>query len=270
MLKDRKSTKIILLIIVIVLMLIPGFRIFHLRGGLMRESRLTTVSMHYVNLGALHIKTTSGNIYIESDEDITGVTLNATNASSNDGNTSNIILSTVSDDIHITVGSNYPVSEIRAENVSGNIMVDGVLLDVLDLSTLSGNIEVYNATVNEDLTLASTSGSIDVNGTTSEKLYTSVKSGDLCIDGAEADSLVLTSISGDMEIINTEAGEVRLTSTSGNTVFHALDDYYLNYSSVSGSVDTEDGIYKGSGLIGNPEASQKILYKSTSGNIEII
>ena len=270
MLKDRKSTKIILLVLVIVLMLIPGFRIFHLRGGLMRESRLTTVSSHYVDLGALHIKTTSGNIYIDHDDNATGISLEATNASASDGNTSNIILSTVSDDIHIKVGSDHSVKEIRAENVSGDIHVNGAMLDVLDLSTISGNIIVENAIVSEDLTIASTSGDIDVRGTESEKLYTSVKSGDLKIEGATADRLVLTSISGDMEIMNTAADEVRLTSTSGDTVFDAASTYSLEYSSVSGSVDTGSGNYKGSGLIGNPDATQKILFKSTSGNLDFI
>ena len=270
MLKDRKSTKIILLVLVIVLMLIPGFRIFHLRGGLMRESRLTTISRQYESLGALHIKTTSGNIYIDHVESANGISLEATNASANDGNTSNIILSTVSDDIHIRIGKDYSVKEIRAENVSGDIYVDGAMLDILDLSTVSGNIIVENAVVSEDLTLASTSGDIDVRGTESEKLYTSVKSGDLKIDGATADRLVLTSISGDMEILNTTAEEVRLTSTSGDTVFEAAPSYYLEYSSVSGAVDTESGRYSGNGLIGNPEAEQKILFKSTSGNLDIL
>ena len=270
MLKDRKSTKIILLVLVIVLMLIPGFRIFHLRGGLMRESRLTTISRHYASLGALHIKTTSGDIYIDCDDENTGVTLNATNASANDGNTSNIILSTVSDDIHVTVGKDHAINEIRAENISGNIFVDGAVLDILDLSTVSGNITVHDAIVDEDLTLSSTSGDMEITGTTSEKLYTSVKSGDLLVDGAATDKLELTSISGDMKVIDTAAEDVRLTTTSGNTIFDADDTYYLDYTSVSGTIDTGNEEYRGTGVMGNPEAEQKILFKTTSGNLEIL
>ena len=269
MLKDRKSTKIILLVLVIVLMLIPGFRIFHLRGGLMRESRLTTVSKHYTNLGALHIETKSGNIYIDYNDEMTGVSIEATNASANDGNTSNIILSTIADDIYIKLGKDA-VEEIRAESVSGSIYVNDAKLDILDLTTVSGDIEISATEIEKDLTLSSTSGSIDVNGTSSNKLYASVKSGDLDITDSNADNLILTAISGDMDIMDTDAEEVRLNTTSGSITFDSRDEYYLEYSSVSGAVETERGKYKGNGILGNEDSTQKILFKSTSGNLEIL
>ena len=270
MLKDRKSTKIILLMIVIVLMFVPGFRIFHMRGGLMRDKNLDCIDLHYENIGMLHAEAVSGDIEIIYDETMDGIHIEAEHGSSNiGGSNNNLTIKTVSDDIRITFGPES-IDEIRASSVSGEITARGTTLDTLDLSTTSGSIDVNGGKIESALSLSSTSGSMDIYGIDTENLYASVKSGSLEINSIDADNMTLTTISGGIDVMDSKSEDVRITSTSGSTKLMAMDEYVIEYSTTTGKITAGGKTLKGNGIFGTDLSPMKINFRSTSGNLEII
>jgi DUF4097 and DUF4098 domain-containing protein YvlB len=131
---------------------------------------------------------------------------------------------------------------VRAENVSGDITTAST--PKLELAkTVSGDVDLTDARAESDLAIGSMSGNVHVKGLTARGLDLTSVSGDVTLTNASCDRMGMKSVSGSLEFtgtlsksgrydVNSHSGTIRLR-LAGSTGFE------LNATTFSGSVRSE-------------------------------
>jgi DUF4097 and DUF4098 domain-containing protein YvlB len=131
---------------------------------------------------------------------------------------------------------------VRAQTISGNVVASNAPR-VEYARTVSGDVELTGVSMDSDMTAQSISGSVHANGLKARGLDVSTVSGDVSLRDASCERLNARSISGGIDYngsltkngrydISSHSGSVRITLASGT-------GFELNTTSFSGSVRSE-------------------------------
>ena len=175
--------------------------------------------------------------------------------------------------------------DINVSTVSGNIEIDGINREKSTLlATTSGDIELSSITSNGNMSLTSISGNIDFERVNIVGDFrSSTTSGDLEIDSCDiSGSFGFSAISGEVDLHRVSiGGDVSFNTTSGNIDFERLACENFRAESIggdiSGTIIGDPGDYRSaadsiSGDINVPNYSdgKKLIdVNTTSGNINI-
>lgn len=142
--------------------------------------------------------------------------------------------------------------------VSGSIQVaSGIEASVVNLSTTSGDIECF-ATVTDSLAASSTSGCVELDSIGRCEVSISTTSGDIFLARAHLESLSAGTSSGEIELESiTIGGHMDLSSISGDIELENVDASSARISTTSGEVE---------GAILTPK---RFLTETTSGEIRV-
>jgi DUF4097 and DUF4098 domain-containing protein YvlB len=131
---------------------------------------------------------------------------------------------------------------VRAESVSGNVTT--AKTPHLELAkSVSGSIDLTDATTDADLTANTVSGDITARGLKARTLQVGTVSGDIVLGDVACDRLTAKSVSGGIEYsgtlaksgryeMNSHSGNLRLTLTTGT-------GFELNATTFSGSIRSD-------------------------------
>lgn len=185
------------------------------------------------------------------------------------------------------------LESVEISTTSGDISLDGFSLLSLSLSTVSGEIAVSNLAA-DAVTLSTTSGDItaeNVGGL--QTMAVSTVSGALALTGCDAGELSLSSTSGNMTFGGSAKSVVssavsaqtafrfsalpktaELGSVSGDISLSAEDSgepsgFLLEFSSVSGAMDTSLPLQKEGNRYTAGNGSAEIRVTTTSGNFRL-
>ncbi len=111
--------------------------------------------------------------------------------------------------------------------------------DALSVETVSGDIEMPDGGVFEDLEMTTVSGDVALSGTEDGDVTVETVSGDVQIRDGSLESLSLNTASGDQTVTSVLAdGRMELSTVSGGISLLASDAESLEISSISGDVYT--------------------------------
>ena len=146
-----------------------------------------------------------------------------------------------------------PADSVRIASTSGSVRMDGVSAGVLEVRSTSGSVSGRNLSFTSG-TLGSTSGSINISDVDWNDINVQTTSGGIRITGAEI-----------------RQGSTRLQVTSGNInleVNGRRDDFTYSFTSVSGSVRVNGERLRGRTGTGGG-GGHPITMNVTSGNIRL-
>ncbi|MFA6844357.1 MAG: DUF4097 family beta strand repeat-containing protein [Sphaerochaetaceae bacterium] len=249
MLHDSKANKIFLLVLVVVLALGAAAKPLQkkIHGNQMKNISLTTGKN-------LTINTTVDDISVMVDNSISEMQVSykgtGTLSVLDNGNTTEISVSITSHffnfggkgRVMITIPA-IQLGKVEVTTVSGDIdLMQDFSAQKIKLHSISGDIDFINLTSKEDVSLSSTSGQIEGEGIDcSSKVEASTISGKIELDLIHASDIYLHTTSSEIQgTVQMEKGEVKATSTSGEIEIDLLQDtpdYRLNAHSTSGSIE---------------------------------
>ena len=131
---------------------------------------------------------------------------------------------------------------VRVDSVSGNVAaINAPHLE--HARTVSGNVDLTNISTDGDVSVSSVSGNVRADGIKGRELEVSTVSGDISMREASCDRMNAHSVSGGIEYAGTLAknGRYEVNSHSGRVRFTLSGDigFELNATSFSGSVRSE-------------------------------
>ncbi len=175
--------------------------------------------------------------------------------------------------------------ELVIKTISGDITInDDLNLEQLQITSTSGDMEIYNIKVNNDFKIRTISGSITTGNIEASNVNIETTSGDMEIYGIVADSDI-HSVSGRVDLglmtgsldLGTTSGDIRInnydvkkdsnvTSISGEVEISFIPNTNceLQTSSISGDISLPNG----SNHIGNTPFN-KLTIRTTSGDITL-
>ena len=128
---------------------------------------------------------------------------------------------------------------LRISTISGDVSVEPVKLERLQISTASGDIDAAAADVQSEMRLVTAGGDVDIDGALAQQLHVSSVGGDV----SASDCLVrewvrLNTTSGDIHLSYPEADKMEIDTTSGSVTGHISPEYHVHVDTVSGDVST--------------------------------
>lgn len=131
--------------------------------------------------------------------------------------------------------------------------------DALNLSVVSGDVNIPNNFTFETAIINSVSGDVKMNANCKVKLEINTVSGEIDVSGVTAQEIKMNSVSGDIEIENSDASVIDIESTSGDVdcAFNTGKSFLVD--TVSGDVRVPQSDANG--------GTCKV--ETTSGDIEI-
>lgn len=172
---------------------------------------------------------------------------------------------------------------VELSSASGSTEIADSHLQMIDIASASGNVQLSNLKVEDAVSVAVTSGDTVMTGVNAHALELSGTSGDFRLDGCTTESFSAELISGDVIGTGLETQDLyafttsgrldlagafhnnsELCSTSGTILFHST----LPESSYSCSVKTVSGTIKSAQAVHNPDAPNHLEISTTSGNAE--
>jgi DUF4097 and DUF4098 domain-containing protein YvlB len=160
----------------------------------------------------IEVSERAGNVEIRTEQPRRRMVATAVDYSVSLPSGANVVVHTVSGDVHV---SNI-AGELRAESVSGNVTASAVRR-VREVRSVSGTIDVSDAE-SEELSLHTLNGDVLVRNLKGRAFELQTVSGDVRLSGVDMDRSTLESMSGDLEYAGrlTRSGRYELRSHSGN------------------------------------------------------
>jgi len=169
-------------------------------------------------------------------------------------------------DIKVTSGDVLLTSSVKnklkVDANSGSVCLKDIDCKQMFAFATSGDIEINQAKVLNDITLESTSGDITLNYIfPCKNMSTSLTSGDFYADNVVAsDSFKVKTTSGDTELVDSDSESIDLESTSGDIDVALLSKKIIVTDTASGNVDVDPLAYDDTG---------KLSASTTSGDIKV-
>ena len=189
------------------------------------------------------------------------------------------------------------LDSLDVSNVSGDVLVDDIRANEVNLKTTSGDITTsgnmgdlhtsstsgavsVSGTFDGDVKASCTSGEIKLNNITAKDVNLSVTSGDIKINNANLSSVETDTMSGDIELEKLICtGDIDADTTSGDVEFDSVNAENYTVNTTSGKVDAEilePKIYNVSTVSGNTNVPKNISSsegyfnaETVSGNIKV-
>jgi DUF4097 and DUF4098 domain-containing protein YvlB len=154
---------------------------------------------------------------------------------------------------------------------SGNLDIKDLIFNNLYIILTSGNADINNVTVNNNLDFDAVSGGLNANNIKVLALGRfGITSGNIKIESSEILKISADSTSGNIKLDEIKTSEIKAMSTSGNIdviVEGTSVDYKTDLDVTSGSI-----YYLGNKVsknVFNREKSKEITLYATSGNIKL-
>ncbi|MFA5471886.1 MAG: DUF4097 family beta strand repeat-containing protein [Acholeplasmataceae bacterium] len=163
-------------------------------------------------------------------------------------------------DVTIELPSTKKISSFMIKNVSGDLNINDLNAQHLNINIVSGDIEVKQL-ISESVQLHIVSGDVSLSNIYTDKLHTSQVSGDFEISKSKIENeFESQTVSGDVEIDDVSCDLFDLDSVSGDTDAKEFYPNTIRFKSVSGDLDISNKTKKEIKII-----SQKTL----SGDVNI-
>lgn len=155
--------------------------------------------------------------------------------------------------IEIKVPKSYQ-KDFKIKTASGNIEIDTVLASNLDISTISGDVEIQEI---GNASIKTTSGDIDIVKANDLKLVST--SGDIGIHKCK--NIDIATTSGEISIESLELSKNgKIKTISGDVEIEKTNKIYVETKTVSGDTQIKDN---------DRTAQYELLIETTSGDIEV-
>ena len=172
------------------------------------------------------------------------------------------------------------IDSVQAERIeittaSGDVEVNDSTVALFDMKTTSGNAVFYDSVV-DTMRIVSVSGDVELNDGILHRAGISTTSGDIVLRGNELIKLGCESISGDVEAVISEDGEVHAKTTSGD-IHLELQNNNLGFSSKLKTISGDISVHYGNidldelqnGTYTFNDQNIRIVAGTISGDIEI-
>jgi DUF4097 and DUF4098 domain-containing protein YvlB len=288
MLKDTKATKIALLVLVVILGL--SFSLFRGCDITSRGSKADQ-SVAFTSSDSLKVSTITNNIIIKIDP-------NSTQARVSIGKSDNDTLSVTKSSSQLSVEvkpkkrlffnifsykpSNLvitlPTSELNnldVSSVSGSIqLLQPITAQQIRINSTSGKVDVLDVQAKKDIRLSTISGSIRSNtAKSSGNLEVLSTSGSLKVEKVSAARSILRTVSGSIDsiVFLPQQGSLEAKSTSGSVKLDLRNasDLSLNASTVSGRITFNGQEQEKKPSLSLGASNQSVNLSSVSGSIAV-
>lgn len=161
----------------------------------------------------------------------------------------------------VLVPKDYKFNVLNYHTVSGDVLVNALIVKKFKLNSTNGDIEISNANLgNANFSLVN--GDVEIQGMNALSLDISLVNGDIEIEKAIIDGdLYFNSVSGDVELENVECKNASFKTVSGDVEGKNFYVNEISLKSVSGDIDIQ-----------NDDKSREIKVvskKTLSGDINI-
>ena len=152
-------------------------------------------------------------------------------------------------------------ADITLSSASGEINMDAINSNELNVSTASGDICIQNCYSKNSISLSSSSGEIDlINSMSDNNITLNSVSGDITATFLKAASLSDTSTSGDLELLDINIQSVSAKTSSGDIDIDKLSSENIILNTISGNIQ---------GSILNRAQNYSISWSTVSGNTNL-
>jgi len=161
--------------------------------------------------------------------------------------------------IEISIPEETKFKNISMAQTSGDIDIETLYADNITIDSTSGDLEAEKLTADYKMVLRKTSGDIEIDNLATDELVLSSTSGTIKVGKINAIDTSLVTTSGSIKIGKLDTESYDVTVTSGSVKISAISADYFNVNSTSGSINME--------FESAPVATSKIT--STSGSIDL-
>lgn len=179
---------------------------------------------------------------------------------------------------HVSTNNPDAIPELEAKQEGNRIVAKIVHKPTINIGFHNNNtkLDVYiPKSYSQNLTVSSTSGSIDVTNLNLSTLDCKVVSGELFVKEISASQAILQSTSGSVEI-NKLTANVTVKSVSGKISLRDISAKKTSFETTSGQIDVEGSLgdvtaktISGSTFLNHKTFNNNISATSTSGTVEI-
>ena len=165
------------------------------------------------------------------------------------------------------------INEIKVDSVSAEITMTKMDVDIINVSTVSGNLKTYG-TICDDFKISGVSANLDLTDVQIKTLTADNVSGRMNITG-ECDSVSLDTKSGELVFVADKLpSNLSIDSVSGNTnlVIPENDGFEISFDTVSGHLTAEDFDFDHTGNVYSYKNADNadFTFDSVSGDLIII
>lgn len=161
--------------------------------------------------------------------------------------------------------------DLSVNITSGDVTIAESTFNNFVYDCKSGNININGCVIN-DVDLQITSGDINVKNSFCEGFKFEASSGNLDLDNVETDSFAIEITSGNINCEKLTTGNVTFKASSGNIDIELAgkaDDYNYNLSKTSGDISVEGNSFDSTYIINDSSRSKSITGKIISGDVDI-
>lgn len=165
------------------------------------------------------------------------------------------------------------IDDIRIEGYSGDLVAEGLVSEILSLSTISGDCKIKNSK-NNGLFVSTKSGEIELYQVAAGHCELKTLSGDILSKELQAQNLVVNTVSGDVSGRRLDVHTSQIKTISGEISLKLLknsETYYATAKTTSGRVKIRDGIRMDALDFQAlpPEGNVKLALNTISGEISV-
>ncbi len=174
------------------------------------------------------------------------------------------------DYIKIYIPEEAMLKNVAVTDFSGNITIDRLTADKLEISATSGNADIKNIQAAAVL-IDKTSGNVTMDSCKADNLNVNLTSGHFKANSMDMGGMTVQLTSGNAELNGELRGINDITSISGNVTLNIQGekkDYNSNISVVSGNVNV-DGSSTKTYEYENADAANSLKINATSGNVTV-
>lgn len=171
----------------------------------------------------------------------------------------------------VLVPTGHPLARLKVESVSAAVRVTGISAGEADVESVSGNISLNRLSAAE-LDLETVSGTLESVASAADRLTLESVSGKIELAGSYGQVRGST-VSGSMQIApGAGVSAVDLESVSGSVTIDIPPEvgFFLEYSTVSGGVDTDFETSGGKGHMTHQNGGADFQVETVSGSIRVL
>lgn len=164
------------------------------------------------------------------------------------------IIDSTDKEVIITITDNI---ELDIENISSDVYVDDFNTSLVNVNTVSGNLNFDNLSCESDIKINSVSGACVFENVTCKDFKIEATSGSITTKNINSDNVKFDTISGKIVLENVVTNDLDLETTSASVTLNKLISKDVNIKSISGKIDL--------GL----EKCESSSIKTTSGKVSL-
>ena len=135
---------------------------------------------------------------------------------------------------------------IRVVNSTGDIRIENLAANMMDLTVSTGDISVSNVSCYGDIKTKTTTGKIDINNVTCNNFYTEGSTGDITLRNVIADQVLnICRTTGDVTFNDCDANSLTITTDTGDVSGSLLSGKTFTARTSTGDIHVPDNTFGG-------------------------